>query len=59
MYINDRKYEGAIKNGQSRESDNIGYKIQRKRNTICVGHYYTQTNTKKPTNNWGVKMNRT
>ena len=36
--------EGAIKNGQSRETGNIGYTRQSK-NTICVGHHYTQTNT--------------
>ena len=43
--------EGAIKNGQSRETGNIGYtrrrktKQKQKYNTICVGHHYTQTNT--------------
>jgi len=41
--------EGSIKNGQSRETGNIGYTKQRKtkqkHNTICVGHYYMQTNT--------------
>jgi len=39
--------EGAIKNGQSRETGNIGYTIRKKQkhNTICVGHQYTQTNT--------------
>jgi hypothetical protein len=41
--------EGAIKNGQSRETDNIGYtrgrRTKQKHNTICVGHHYTQTNT--------------
>jgi len=41
--------EGEIKNGQSRETGNIGYTRRRQRkqkyNTICVGHYYTQTNT--------------
>jgi len=40
---------GAIKNGQPRETGNIGYKRRRntkqKHNTICVGHHYTQTNT--------------
>jgi len=43
------KADGAIKNGQSRETDNIGYTRQRKtnqkHNTICVGHHYAQTNT--------------
>ena len=41
--------EGAIQNGQSRETGDIGYTRQRKtkqkHNTICVGHHYTQTNT--------------
>jgi hypothetical protein len=39
----------AIKNGQSRRTEGIGYTRQRKtkqkQNTICVGHHYTQTNT--------------
>ena len=41
--------EGAIKNGQSRETCNIEYtrwrQTKRKHNTVCVGHYNTQTNT--------------
>jgi len=37
--------EGAIKNGQSREPGNIGYKTKHKNSTICVEHNYTQTNT--------------
>jgi hypothetical protein len=39
--------EGAIKNGQSRETGNMGTQDEEKRNknTICVGHHYTQTNT--------------
>ena len=38
--------EGAIKNGQSRETGNIGYTRRKKtHNTICVGHHYAQTNT--------------
>jgi hypothetical protein len=36
--------EGAIKNGQIRETGNIGYtrwrKTKQKHNTICVGHHY-------------------
>jgi len=43
--------EGAIKNGQSRETGNIGYiwqrKTNQKHNKICVGHHYTQTNINK------------
>ena len=39
----------AFKNGQSRETGNIGYTIRRqtkqKHNPICVGQYYSQTNT--------------
>jgi len=38
---------GAIKNGQSRETGNIGYtrrgKTKRKHNTICIRHFYAQT----------------
>jgi hypothetical protein len=41
--------EVAIKNGQSRENDNIGCtrrrKTKQKHNTICAGHHYAQTNT--------------
>ena len=40
--------EGAIKNGQSRETDNRGTrrrKITQIHNTICVGHHYVQANT--------------
>ena len=37
------------KNGQSRETGNIGYtrrrKTKQKHNTICVGHNYAQTKT--------------
>jgi len=36
--------EGAIKNGQSRETGNIGYTRRRQQNkniTQCVGHQYT------------------
>jgi hypothetical protein len=44
--------EGAIKNGQSRETGNIGYtrrrKTKQKHNTICVGHHYTQGLDLKP-----------
>ena len=38
--------EGAIKNGQSRETDNIGHTRQtkQKHNTICAGHHYMQGN---------------
>jgi hypothetical protein len=41
--------EGTIKNGQSRETGNIGNtqrrKTKQKHNTICVGQHYTQANT--------------
>ena len=40
------KTEGAITNGQSRETGNIGYQDEEKHNEntkTCVGHY-TQTN---------------
>jgi hypothetical protein len=43
------KTEGAIKNGQSRETGNIGYirhktktNKTKKQNTIWVGHHYAQ-----------------
>jgi hypothetical protein len=40
---------GVIKNGQSRETGNIGYTKRRKtnlrHNTICVGHNYSQRST--------------
>jgi hypothetical protein len=42
--------EEAIKNGQSRETSNIGNTRRRqtkqKHNTICVGHHNTQPNIK-------------
>jgi hypothetical protein len=41
--------EGAINNGQSRETGNMGYtrrrKIKQTHNTICVGLHYKQTKT--------------
>jgi len=36
--------ERAIKNGQSRETGNMGTRDKEKHNTICVGHHNTQTN---------------
>jgi len=50
--------EGAIKNAQSRETDNTG--CTRRRNTkqnkkthnMCVGHYYTQANTNNLHKTW-------
>ena len=46
--------EGAIKNGQSRETGNIGYtrRKQTKHNTLCVGHHYMQANTKNVNKSW-------
>jgi hypothetical protein len=41
--------EWAIKNGQFRETDEIGYttgrKTKQKHNTICSAHLYMQPNT--------------
>ena len=41
--------EGAINNGQSRETGNTGYTRRRqtkqKHNAIYVGHHYSQANT--------------
>jgi hypothetical protein len=58
--------EGAITNGQSWKTDNIGYtrpKQKQKHNTICVWHLYMQTNTNnvnKPSyRQLEVKTNRT
>ena len=43
--------EGAIKNGQYRETGNIWYTRRRqtkqKRNTLCVGHHYNANNVDK------------
>jgi hypothetical protein len=48
--------EGAIKNGQSRETGNIGYTIRRqtkqKHNTICAGHHYMKASTNKVNKTW-------
>ena len=50
--------EGAITNGQSRETCNIGCtrrrKTKQKHNTICVGHHYTQTNTNNENKTWAL-----
>ena len=40
--------DGAIKNGQSKETRNIGHTKRRqtkKHNIICVGHHYMQAST--------------
>jgi len=48
---NPEKTKGAVKNGKSRETRNIGYKTKikdrqnKKHNTVCVGRHYTQTAT--------------
>ena len=48
--------EGAIKNGQSRETGNIGCtrgrQTKQKHNTICVGHHCTQPNTNNVNKTW-------
>jgi hypothetical protein len=50
--------EGAIENGQSRETGNIGYTRRRqtkqKHNTICVRYHYTQTNTNNVNKTWAL-----
>ena len=47
-----------IKNGQSRETDNMGYtkrsKITQKHNAIYVGHHYAQTNTNNVNKTWAL-----
>ena len=48
--------QGAVNNGQSRETGNIGYtrggKARQKHNTICVGHHCTQTRTNSVSKTW-------
>ena len=50
--------EGAIKNRQSRETGNKGYRRRRtakqKHNTTCVGHHYTQVNTNNVNKTWSL-----
>jgi len=47
--------KGAIKNGQSRETGNIGYTRRRqKHNAISVGHQYTHTNTNNVNKTWAL-----
>ena len=50
--------EGAIKNGQFRETGNIGYtsrgQTKQNHNTIYVGHHYTQANTNKVNKIWAL-----
>ena len=53
--------EGAIQNGQSRETGNIGYTRwrkteQKKHNTVCVGHHYTQTHTNNVNKTWVLQI---
>ena len=56
------KIEGAIKNGQFRETGNIWYTRQRQKekkknhSTICVGHYCTQTNTNNVNKTWALLL---
>ena len=51
----EKKTEGAIKNGQSREAGNIGYTKQ-KHNTLCVGHDYTEASTTDVNNTWSLQQ---
>jgi len=48
--------EGALKNGQSRETGNIWItrrrKTKQKHNTICTGHNYAQINTHNVNKTW-------
>ena len=52
----------VAKNGQSIETDNAGHTRQRiktkqkhkKTNTMCVGHYYPQTNTDNVNKTWAL-----
>jgi len=51
IYVNVREHRIGNQKGQFRETGNIGCtrrrKTKQKHNKICVGHHYTQTNTKK------------
>ena len=51
-----KKTEGAIKNGECRETGNIGYTRRRqtkqKYNTIYVRHHYTQRNKTNVNKTW-------
>ena len=48
--------KGQSKNGQSRETGNIGYtrrrQINQKHNTLCIGHHYAQANTNYVNKTW-------
>ena len=50
--------KGAIKNGQSWETDNIGYtrrrKTNQKHNRICVEYHYAQRNTNNENKTWAL-----
>ena len=50
--------EGEIKNGQSRETGNIGFTRRRqtkqKHNTLCVGNHYMQTNRNNLNKTWAL-----
>jgi hypothetical protein len=49
---------GAIRKGKPRETSNIEHTRRRqtkqKHNTICVGHYYTHTNTNNENKTWDL-----
>jgi hypothetical protein len=51
IFLNNYKRisKGHSKNRQSRESGNtdLTRQIKTNKNTICVGHYFAQTNTKR------------
>jgi hypothetical protein len=51
----------TITNGQSRETGSIGYTRRRKtiqkHNTICVGHYCTQTKINNVNKTWALLQN--
>ena len=50
--------ERTIKNGQYRETGNIGYtrrrKIKQKHSTIYVGYHYTKTNRNNVNKTWAI-----
>ena len=50
------KTEGAIKNGQTRETDNIGY--TRQRTNKAQKHHNTENSNTDTTQNMKIKINR-
>jgi hypothetical protein len=62
MSISAREYWSGSTNGQSIETGNAGHTRKKnenqtktqKPNTMCVGHYYSQTNTDNVNKTWAL-----